>query len=155
MGLNKTQEVCMAKGKVEQFRGRFIVDGDYAFIWLITELEEVIKKKLIGRENRRNPEPIRPIFDCENCLALREYRERMRNEEPLGGRSGKTEKFLEYWRQDRADAADRELGLQFRSDGHGLNVDESGQGLVVTGFCYALNAIYRKKIISKANCGEV
>lgn len=143
----------MGMGKVEQFKGRFVVRGNYAFIWIISQIGDEIKKILTNWENKHNPEPIRPILGCDNCQLLAVYKDKLRSEETPLGKIGKTEQFLEFWKQDRAERANDERGLQFISDRHVVKTDRESDGLMVTGFCFALNALYRKEVEGEASCG--
>lgn len=152
MGLVGTQGVCMAMGRVEQFRGRVIVDGNYAFIWIISQIGDEIKRILTNSENKRNPEPIRPIFKCETCPLLQNYKVIVRNQKPPM-RAKMSQEFRKFWKNDTAQEASDERGLQFISDLHGVKTDSESEGLMVTGFCFALNAQYRKGVEGRANCG--
>lgn len=144
----------MAMGKVEQFKGRVIVDGNYAFIWIISQIGDEIKRILTNRENKHNPESIRPIMGCYNCQLLAAYKDGLRLEDPPAGRTFKSKQFLDFWKNDRSERANNERGLQFISDLHGVKPLRESEGLVVTGFCFALNALYRKEVEGKASCGE-
>ena len=143
----------MGMGKVEKFRGRVIVDGNYAFIWIISQIGDEIKKVLTNRENKGNPEPIRPIMGCDNCQVLALYKDMLRLEDPPAGTTLKTEQFLSFWKEDASRRANDERGLQFTSHLHGIKTHRESEGLMVTGFCYALNALYRQEVEGRANCG--
>lgn len=142
----------MKTGWVEHFEGRVVVDGNYAFIWMLKNLDVEMLELLSNRENKRNPEPIRPIFKCETCPLLQNYKVLVGSEKPpMHGKM--TPEFRKFWKKDREQRASDERGLLFISDLHGVKPHKESEGLMVTGFCYALNTLYRKEVEGRANSG--
>ncbi len=150
MGLISTQGVCMGFGKIEHFEGRVIVGGNYAFIWYLSGFPDELIKILTNRENLQNPEPFRPILGCSNCPLLEEYRKSIREGSNPWGRRDKE------WIEISAKNAEQQVGLELSRNDHLVEkLRPSGdRQLKVTGWCWALNALYRKEVEAKANCAE-
>lgn len=140
----------MGFGEIEHFEGRVIVGGNYAFIWYLSGFPVDLIEMLTNRENRQNPEPIRPILGCGNCPLLREYKESIRESSDPWGRRNKS------WIEISAVNAEEQDGLELSRAGNLVEKLRSSadRQLQVTGWCWALNALYRKEINARANCAE-
>lgn len=140
----------MGLGQIEHFEGRVVVGGKNAFIWYFSGFPEDLIKLLTNKQNRQNAEPIRPILGCSDCPLLNKYKESIReSSDPWGRRD-------EPWVKISAENAERQVGLELsREDEHGVEKLKSGdRQLKVTGWCWALSALYRKELKARANCAE-
>lgn len=140
----------MRFGRIEHFEGRVIVGGNYAFIWYLSGFPDDLIKLLTNKQNRQNPEPIRPILGCSDCSLLKKYKKSIRDgSDPWGSRD-------ETWVTISAENADRQAGLELsRDDEHGVEkLSKGDRQLKITGWCWALSALYRNELNARAKCAE-
>lgn len=139
--------------KIEKFEGRFSVGGHYAYIWMLSEIDPDLLNILLAPANRQNPEPLRPVFGCNNCAALRVYKELVRNEQPDPNQKV-SKNFMKWWVEDQRERSEAVRGLVFLNDKQKIAMRKDGEGVIVTGFCPVLNAIYQDELKSAVSCTE-